>query len=140
MAMVLVPTLFFFDPQAEENNKQGLKTRADGKPKKERRLFCAACRHPVTHQDQRIEVAGGYEHAFTNPHGVTYYIGCYREAPGCAAVGEATTEYTWFAGYTWRIALCANCRAHLGWRFQSQEDYFHGLIVARLTSAGTAGN
>lgn len=138
--MAHVPTLLFFDPQAEEDRKQSLKSRATTKPKKEKRLFCAACRHPVTHQDQRIPVQGDHEHRCINPHGIAFHIGCFRAAPGCSAIGAATTEFTWFPGYAWRIALCANCRAHLGWYFQSQDDYFHGLIVARLTSAGTIKN
>lgn len=140
MAMALVPTLLFFDPQAEENKKLAVKRSAAAKPKKEKRLFCAACRHPVTHQDQRIPVQGAHEHRFTNPHGITYHIGCFREADGCTTIGEATTEYSWFPGYAWRIVLCSNCRAHLGWRFQSEDDYFHGLIVARLTSTGAVKN
>lgn len=136
MAWAPVSTLLFFDPRSGEDGKPALKKRAVTKPDRERRLFCAACRHPVTHQDQRIPVLGSHEHRCTNPHGITYHLGCFREAPGCSATGEATTEYTWFPGYAWRIALCANCRAHLGWRFQSGDGYFHGLIVARLTSAG----
>ena len=140
MAMALASILLFFDPQAEENKKQAVKRRATTKPKKEKRLFCAACRHPVTHQDERIPVQGGHEHRFTNPHGITYHIGCFHEAAGCTAIGGATMEYTWFPGYAWRIVLCANCRTHLGWRFQSDADYFHGLIVNRLSSTGPAKN
>ena len=140
MALALVPTLLFFDPQTGENKKLAVKQSASTKPKKEKRLFCASCRHLVTHQDERIPIQGGHEHTFTNPHGITYHIGCYREAPGCAPVGEAVAEFSWFRGYAWRIALCANCRTHLGWRFQSDADYFHGLIVDRLTSAGSVRN
>jgi hypothetical protein len=140
MAMALVPTLLFFDPAAVTEKKPALKKQADINPKKERRLFCAACRHPVTHQDQRVPVQGSHEHRFTNPHGITYHIGCYHEAAGCSVVGESTAEFTWFPGYAWRVALCANCQTHLGWRFQSGDEYFHGLIVNRLTSAGPAGN
>ena len=140
MVLAIAPTLLFFDPHAEEDKKQAVKRRATTKPKKEKRLFCSACRHPVTHQDERIPVQGGHEHTFTNPHGITYHIGCFRAAAGCTAIGAATTEYTWFPGYASRIVLCANCRTHLGWRFQSQDDYFHGLIVDRLTSAGPVKN
>lgn len=140
MAMAYAPTLFFFDPQAEEDKKQTVKQRATTQPKKEKRLFCAACRHLVTHQDERIPVQGGHEHSFTNPRGITYHIGCYREAAGCSAVGESTAEFTWFSGYAWRVALCTNCRTHLGWRFQSGTDYFHGLILNRLTSVGPIKN
>ncbi len=130
----------FFDPQSEKKRRKETDTRLTEKTKKEKHLFCAACRHLVTHQDERIAVAGGHEHTFTNPHGITYHIGCFREAPGCAPIGAAEAEYTWFRGYAWRIALCANCRAHLGWRFQAEGEYFHGLIVNRLVSAGTARN
>lgn len=140
MTMAHAPTLLCFDPRTGEKKQQALKQHATAKPKKEKRLFCAACRHPITHQDERIPVQSAHEHRCTNPHGTTYHIGCFHEAPGCAALGEATMEYTWFPGYAWRIALCANCRAHLGWRFQSGDGYFHGLIMARLTSAGPVNN
>lgn len=134
-----MPTLHYFDPHSEKQRKEKTDTRLAEKAKKEKRLFCAACRHPVTHQDERIAVQGGHEHTFTNPHGLVFRIGCFREA-SCTADGEATMEYTWFRGYAWRIAWCARCRAHLGWEFQSDNDCFHGLIVDRLISAGLARN
>jgi hypothetical protein len=131
-----LPSLLFFDPDSEAARRQRADVGAGEKPKREKRLFCAACRHPVTHQDERIQVHGGHEHRFANPQGIHFHIGCFREAAGCLAVGAATPEFTWFAGYAWRIALCAHCRAHLGWRFEAPQDYFHGLIIDRLTSAG----
>jgi hypothetical protein len=140
MAIALVPALLLFDPVTEENSKEKTKAKPDARPKLEKRLFCAACRHPVTHQDERIIVQGSHEHTFTNPQGITYHIGCFREAAGCTAASEATTEYSWFKGYAWRIAYCAHCHVHLGWRFQSGADYFHSLIVNRLTSVGPVKN
>jgi len=130
----------FFDPHSEKKQEEKTDTRLAEKPKKEKRLFCATCRHPVTHQDERISVQGGHEHRFTNPLGITFHIGCFREAAGCAVAGEATTEFTWFSGYAWRIATCAHCQMHLGWCFQSGADYFHGLIVDRLISVGPVKN
>ena len=140
MAMALAPTLLFFDPQTEEDNKHTVKQLENIKPEKENRLFCAACRHLITHQDERVPIQGGHEHRFTNPHGITYHIGCYREATGCAVVGESTAEFTWFPGYAWRIALCANCQTHLGWRFEAPGDSFHGLILNRLISSPAIKN
>jgi len=140
MAGALVPALLLFDPVTEESRKEKTKAKPDARPKLEKRLFCAACHHPVTHQDERIIVQGGHEHRCTNPQGISYHIGCFRDAAGCAANGVATTEYTWFKGYAWRIAYCAHCHVHLGWRFQSDADYFHGLILARLTSVGPVKN
>ena len=135
-----LPSLLFFDPDSDAARQQRLAVKPAEKPKQEKRLFCAACRHPVTRQDERIQVHGGHEHRFANPHGVHFRIACFREAGGCAAVGAATLEYTWFAGYAWRIALCAHCRAHLGWRFESAGEHFHGLIIDRLTSIGASNN
>ena len=140
MASALVPVLLWFDPVTGENSKEKTKAKPDARPKREKRLFCAACRHPVTHQDERIVVQGGHEHRFTNPHGISYHIGCFRDAAGCTPSGEATAEFSWFSGYAWRIAYCAHCQVHLGWRFQSAADYFHGLIVDRLTSVGPVKN
>ena len=140
MAIPLIPTLLFFDPQSEEKGKEKTQALRGTQPKKEHRLFCATCRYPVTHQNQRISMQGGHEHRFTNPLGITYSIGCFREAPGCMTMGEPTMEYTWFKGFLWRIALCAHCHAHLGWHFQAEGEYFHGLIINRLTSAGPEKN
>ena len=104
----------------------------------ERRLFCALCGHPVTHLNERVEVSGGHEHRCTNPGGYSFHIGCFREAGGCVAIGDATDAHTWFKGYAWRVALCAGCDRHLGWRFEAAADHFHGLILDRLASAGRA--
>ena len=111
-----------------------LVARVEGEARKEKLLFWALCRHPVTHQDERIPVHGTNEHTCTNPGGYTFRILCFREAAGCLAVGTATTAHTWFPGYAWRVALCASCEQHLGWRFQAPADHFHGLIGNRLTS------
>lgn len=140
MTTALFPSLLFFDPADEEKRKQLIKAQTDGKTEKEKRLFCAACRQPVTNQDERIQVQGGHEHRCTNPHGIIYHIGCFREAAGCTATGEATLEYSWFKGYAWRIALCTHCHLHLGWRFEAPGEYFHGLISDRLISAGAPEN
>ncbi len=99
----------------------------------DRRLLCAACRSPVTDESQRIEVGGAHEHAFRNPNDLTFHIGCFADAAGCAARGTPTLEWTWFAGHAWQVALCRGCHAHLGWRYRRPEGgTFHGLILDRL--------
>ncbi len=102
---------------------------------KGRRLLCSACGNAITTQDQGFSVNGSHEHTHTNPHGITYHIGCFRQASGCGHVGPATDEYTWFPGYRWQVAVCGNCGEHVGWLFRgSGGDSFHGLILARLVS------
>ena len=77
-------------------------------------------------------MAGDSVHRRVNPLGIEYEFSCFSSAPGCRTVGGETDEHTWFAGYQWRIALCGQCRTHLGWRFRSPDNEFFGLIVARL--------
>jgi len=95
-------------------------------------LCCAQCKHRITDQSARLEVAGGYVHVFTNPGGYIYEIALFESAD-CRMHGPATTEYTWFPGHAWQMALCANCQAHLGWRFRKNGGVsFYGLIRDRL--------
>ena len=99
------------------------------------RLFCSVCGNPITTQDQGFPVNGSHEHSHTNPHGITYHIGCCRQASGCGHIEPATDEYTWFPGYSWQVAVCGNCGEHMGWLFRgSGGNAFHGLILARLVS------
>jgi hypothetical protein len=129
-----IPALLFFDPASGPGVAGAPATARAVRPVEERRLFCVHCRHPVTHQDERISVQGSHEHHCTNPHGASFHIGCFRGASGCSVVGPPSTEHTWFAGCAWRIGMCVGCGAHLGWRFDGVSEVFFGLILARLVS------
>jgi hypothetical protein len=96
-------------------------------------IVCAACRHPVTSERQRISVNGGHEHHCVNPHGLLFHIGCFAAAPGCDTSGETTVDFTWFPGFAWTHALCGACRQHLGWHFVGAGNAaFFGLVLNRL--------
>lgn len=125
--------------RALERSRDGLLDRLvtvheDATDKEEDRcLRCRGCGHTIARERDRINVQGTHEHHCTNPLGLCFRIGCFREAPGGAEAGEATLEHTWFAGYRWRIMLCAQCATHLGWSFHAQgQDFFYGLILDRL--------
>lgn len=135
MNLAVSPVLFF-DPQQKAKRAPRSLRRADDALARERRLFCFRCGHRITDQDWRIAINGAHAHTFTNPHGLTFHIGCFRDAPGCAETGTATTEFTWFPGYAWCIADCAHCGVHLGWQFTSSQDRFYGLIHDRLSAGG----
>ena len=96
-------------------------------------ILCRGCLYPITRAKERIAVNGAHRHTFANPHGIVFEIGCFKKASGCAAVGPASAEFTWFAGYRWRAGLCLACLTHLGWVFSAAGgDGFHGLILDRL--------
>ncbi len=96
-------------------------------------IVCRLCGHRVTSDDERIAVDGSHTHAFFNPAGILFEVGCFRLAPGCQASSEASGQFTWFAGYLWRTALCSQCACHLGWRFEKPDSVFFCLILTQLT-------
>ncbi|MEO8702884.1 MAG: cereblon family protein [Kofleriaceae bacterium] len=92
-------------------------------------IRCAVCEHVITSAAYRCEQAGAHEHTFVNPNGFVHHIGCFTAAPGCLHVGEPQEAFSWFPGWSWQIAVCGRCRAHLGWIFRLAPGEFHGLIV-----------
>lgn len=109
------------------------------RPRRDRPLRCARCGHRVTSEDDRIEVSGKHLHTCVNPHGILYHVACFRTAGGCRPIGERSSFWSWFPGFTWQIELCAACGEHLGWRFDGEDTSFHGLVVGRLVGEDEAG-
>jgi hypothetical protein len=132
---LVLPRLLFFDRYGEGKREERGDIDLKRAPKEERRLFCATCHNLITNQDDRISIQGAQEHTFTNPHGYVFHIGCFGDTRGCSYVGERMSAWSWFRGYTWRIALCGECNTHLGWLFEAAETRFYGLILNRLTSS-----
>lgn len=96
-------------------------------------LCCARCRYPATSPDAALEIDGRHFHVRSNPQGDTFEIRLFSAA-SCVRQGVATTNYTWFSGYAWQIANCANCMLQLGWVYsQAGAAAFYGLIADRLT-------
>ena len=96
-------------------------------------IRCRQCHNVITSPTERIQVQGLHQHTFANPHGIVFEIGCFRSVKGCGHAGPASKEFSWFKGFSWRIAVCIMCLTHLGWLFDStDEESFHGLILDRL--------
>ena len=109
------------------------KQQEEQSPDEEAFILCRQCGQAITRPRERIEVQGAHRHTFANPHGLVFEIGCFKNAMGCGYAGQPTDEFTWFAGYLWRICFCAACLTHLGWVFSSPGgSAFHGLILDRL--------
>ncbi len=95
-------------------------------------ILCRICGRGITRESARCAVGGTHAHTFANPAGQVFDIGCFHAAPGCVGEGPSTVEFTWFAGYRWRVVVCGGCRNHIGWQFISATDRFFGLILNRL--------
>jgi hypothetical protein len=117
------------EPDAAPDVEQAARTASD------RVVLCAVCRAAIARTRDRIEVDGAHVHTFVNPSVVPYRIACYAEAPGTVGVGDESTFWAWFKGFAWRVAVCAQCLAHVGWSFRSVDRAFFGLIVERIVEA-----
>lgn len=96
-------------------------------------LLCRCCSAAITRSGEKIKVGVSHNYRFTNSADITYSIGCFRNAPGCAIAGMPTDEDSWFGGYQWQLASCSECQEHLGWYFQNtRQRFFFGLIQGRL--------
>lgn len=99
----------------------------------ERYIRCRRCRQEIAKPSDRVTKDGAHRHTFANPHGIVYEIGCFREVRQCGFAGRSSSEFTWFAGYSWRILFCGVCLSHLGWVFESPgRSSFYGLIVSQI--------
>jgi hypothetical protein len=98
-------------------------------------IVCATCSHIITRKSDRIDVNGSMDHRLTNPYGLEFQVGCFTEALGCSISGERVAADTWFPGFQWRLASCAECRHHLGWYFDQSGSYFYGLVLTYIQDA-----
>lgn len=103
-------------------------------PLQSEQIVCRQCYHIITRPEEKIQVNGSHQHAFANPSGLIFEIGCFQNAEGCGYTGQTTQEYSWFSGYAWRIAVCGKCLTQIGWLFSASMgiNRFYGLILDKL--------
>lgn len=107
-------------------------------PDPERWYLCRGCLNRIARPKDERTVQGRHIHLFANPSGIVYEFRCFAQAAGCVLIGSESSEFTWFVGHRWRIAVCGACRVHLGWKFtEGLNPGFFGLICDRLTTATT---
>jgi hypothetical protein len=96
--------------------------------------YCARCGAFMTRARFGIRMNGEHEHVVFNPAGILFRVVCFTDAPGAVAVGNASDQFSWFKGFTWRIALCKGCGAHMGWMYEGggAPAVFFGLIRPML--------
>ncbi len=120
-------------PGVEDDTAILEKEAEERSPEEEEYILCRQCYQAITKPAERIAMQGSHRHTFANPHGIVFEIGCFRSVKGCGYAGAASDEFSWFAGYSWRVCFCTLCLTHLGWMFSLKGgDVFHGLILDRL--------
>jgi hypothetical protein len=125
------------DERSRGGTLADLEVRRASRDASKRRLLCRSCGSPVTTEAERTSIEGQHVHRRINPAGIDFEFGCFIAAPGAEIVGEATAEYSWFAGYRWNYSVCRGCATHLGWHFEGAGPSFHALILVRLVREGS---
>jgi hypothetical protein len=129
--------LLFRDEKAGTNLPSGLPVFGDATEKipwnGHAYYLCAQCKGIITPRADEIFVNGAHSHTFANPMGMVFAIACFKHADGCMVAGPPSNEFSWFSGYSWKIAYCRYCGMHNGWQFiHGPGDGFFGLIKDRL--------
>nr|XP_047127111.1 protein cereblon isoform X1 [Hydra vulgaris] len=81
-------------------------------------LACASCESIITDKkelfclSERSPMA-----AYVNSYGYVHETATFYKASNISLTGRPSTEYSWFPGYAWTIALCKCCHKDLGWKF-----------------------
>lgn len=59
---------------------------------------------------------------FQNAHKKVHGVATFSRADNVHVAAGAGSKGTYFPGYTWAVASCSHCRAHVGWKFVKEED------------------
>jgi hypothetical protein len=82
---------------------------------------CAACDERLAREDWLLQDTTQAPLVFANPHGRFFELLLVTHICGGVFDRQATSEFTWFSGYAWRVGNCAGCRAHIGWHFEATQ-------------------
>ena len=55
-----------------------------------------------------------------NPAGFEFQVISFSRG-GCQGVGDWTAEASWYPGYLWRVCVCPQCGAQIGWMFEPED-------------------
>jgi len=113
------------DPAANRHRtrRPGSATEATRGESGARAILCRTCRTRLSDPGAVFPMkTGGATGVFMNPHGFLHEVVTVRRAENIVHLGWPTTDFSWFPGYAWEIALCAACREHVGWRFTPAQE------------------
>jgi len=135
--------LNFFDPGNSKvksgafiRNPLTEKNKLADKQKEPKGICCINCHRVITYAKHASEIDGKHQHIVTNPNGITFNIKIYQQAD-CKTETAAVSDFSWFAGYQWRIVSCPGCSQHLGWSYhKNHSPDFYGLITDKLIDLG----
>lgn len=81
---------------------------------------CKRCKTKIAVYNDIFAMAKGNVNAnYCNPAGYIHETLTVQKTLDNAVrmVDRPSTEFSWFPGYAWQIAVCDKCSLHIGWKF-----------------------
>ncbi|XP_003974717.1 protein cereblon homolog [Takifugu rubripes] len=132
----LILLVFVIYPELNQQSEACAAVATDGGSSKETLILCRACGHELAHgtdihfvpsrlalASRNDTVVGGRRvnvQLFENPHGHQFEVITFRKAD-ITQHWPADKRFSWFPGFSWTVATCPRCKAHLGWAFQPSD-------------------
>uniref|UniRef100_A0A0D9WIT7 Protein cereblon n=1 Tax=Leersia perrieri TaxID=77586 RepID=A0A0D9WIT7_9ORYZ len=83
-------------------------------------IKCRCCKSLIAKRSDMVVMStDGPLGAYVNPHGFVHETITVSRATGLALDGNPSTVHSWFPGYSWTIAACAECESNIGWLFKA---------------------
>ncbi len=131
------PSWLLRGEKAEKPSPTAVRKTAERTADEKRPILCRRCRQEVSDRSLLFSMGdAGVRRVFSNPYGLLLEIVTVLDARGLTLVSLPTTEFTWFPGYAWEVAMCSTCGVQLGWRFlavaASEPERFFGLLTSAI--------
>lgn len=81
---------------------------------------CKRCKTRIASYSDIFAMAKGNVNAnYCNPAGYIHETLTVNKTveKSVSMVDRPSTDFSWFPGYAWQIAVCSKCSSHIGWKF-----------------------
>lgn len=85
-------------------------------------FLCKRCRNKIAMYNDIFAMSKDAVNAnYCNPAGYVHETLTVNKTFESAVqmVDRPSTEFSWFPGYAWQIAICKKCFTHVGWKFMA---------------------
>jgi len=102
-------------------------------------IKCANCRSTLSSAEHMLNMSTeGNLGAYANVHGYIHETLTVKRMGWASVVMDnapPSTEQSWFPGYAWTIMYCAECFAHIGWKYTAVSSTSHPQVFWGLRRA-----
>ncbi|CAM0954499.1 unnamed protein product [Alopecurus aequalis] len=87
-------------------------------------IKCRYCKSEIAKRSDVVAMSSdGPLGTYVNPHGFVHATITVNNATGLALEGAPSKVHSWFPGYAWTIASCAECDSNIGWLFSTTKKH-----------------